>query len=305
MAYQQLQLVCDSSTLANFKAWAKPISDWFRSAGFVDNGDTGQLNAAGNGGWASVAAVPGSAAFYYEVFRSNDGYTQFLVKVEYGNVTGTNCPSLRISISTASNGSGTLNGPWVLGPVNTNQSSFTPPSTTNQYECNFTRVNAESLIAIMMWRNGTGNCQQLFAIERSKDSSGNPTNAYVTLWTIGYYASTVRANQITYVFGVGIAPWNLSNSMGFLARVLYNNGSSVAFNNGIPFDTCSPCVGFFDNPSTAIGLAPYTELTEGVSFAVTIYGSARTYIPTRNGPFTYVQNPGSGSGIAFLCMRYD
>jgi hypothetical protein len=112
------------------------------ATGVTESGSSGVVTAA--------TAVPGSAAFVYEVWTPNDGLTNFFVKMEYGNVSGTNCPSIRITISTTTNGAGTATG-LILGPTNTNPASFTPPSTTTPYECNFS--GAPGRIGVMMWRN--------------------------------------------------------------------------------------------------------------------------------------------------------
>src|SRR6266702_3776129 len=176
MATSQQQLVCDSSTLANYKQWGQAISGFFSTAGWAQSPDTGQVN------WSTLAAVPGSGAYLYDIWQPNDGLTTFYVKVEYGNVTGTNCPSLRLTLCTSTDGAGNPTG-YSTGPINTNTSGFTVPSTTTQYECNFS--GAAGRIGVMMWRNGINFCQQAFCIERSVDSSGAYTSAYVTLWTIG------------------------------------------------------------------------------------------------------------------------
>jgi hypothetical protein len=297
MTSQQF-LVCDSSTLANFKQWAQAISSFFSTAGWLQSSDTGQVN------WSTISAVPGSGAFVYEIWQPNDGLTNFYLKVEYGNVSGTNCPSLRLTLSSATNGSGTPTG-FVFGPANTNWNSYTPPSTTTQYECDFS--GAAGRIGVMMWRNGLNSCQQFFAVERSLNSSGSPTSSYVTLWACGISTSTVAPVQGSLVFGVGTT--ELVSGHGSVA---YKDGwvcrmqpvSLSAFNGMIPFDTCSPVVGYFDYPCTAVGVALAADITEGVPFTVTLYGSTRTYLPSKNGSFLNA-SPNVGAIGAAICMRYD
>jgi hypothetical protein len=86
MATSQQFLVCDSSTLANFKSWAQAISGWFATAGWSQAADTGQVN------WSTIVSVPGSGAYVYEVWQPNDGLTTFYAKIEYGNSTASACP---------------------------------------------------------------------------------------------------------------------------------------------------------------------------------------------------------------------
>ena len=314
MATQQLQLVCDSSTLVNFKAWAQPISDWMRSVGYNNTSDTGQLNGAGGGdaGWNALSSVPGSGAFFYEIFKSGSSITPaFYVKLEYGNVSGTNCPSIRISIGTGTNGAGTLTG-YFTPATNTNASSFTPPSTTTQYECDFSGDSATDRVCIMMWRNGTNSCQQFFAIQRSLNSSGGATGSYVSLWTCG---NGNRGIQQTVVFSVGIAPPISCGQSGTVAGVsnvtqamscrapASGNIYGLQFSGSIPFDCCSPVIGYWDNECTVVGSGDETQMSEGVTFTVMMYGVSKTYIPSKAGPFAYFANAGGSNGI--LCMEYD
>jgi hypothetical protein len=300
MSTQQSFLVCDSSTLANFKSWGQTISAFFSTATWTQSTDTGQVN------WSTISSVPGSGAFVYEVWQPNDGLTTFYVKMEYGNVSGTNCPSLRITISSATDGAGDPTG-FVLGPVNVNQATFTPPSTTTQYECDFS--GAAGRIGAMMWRNGINGCQQLFAIERSINSGGSYTSAHVTLWTSGWANSGGKGCfQGSLVFGVGVAPNAIatSNVGGWIVRQQILGGATTAFNGGIPLDTCAPCVGFFDFPCTVAGTANASDIVEGVTFNAILYGSTRTYMPSKNGTFAQVcpSNLASATSTA-VCMRYD
>jgi hypothetical protein len=303
MATSQQFLVCDSSTLANFKQWAQAISAFFATATWTQSTDTGQVN------WSTVS-LPGTGAFVYEIWQPNDGLTTFYVKVEYGNVSGTNCPSLRLSLSSGTNGSGTPTG-FVVGPYVCDYNPFTAPSSTTQYECNLS--GAAGRIGVMMWRNGTNTCQQFFGVERSVNSGGTYTGAHVTL-VIGGWAgggSCSQWLQQSLVLGVGAAPVqgnanrSLSSYGGLVTRLhnlLLTTGSS-AFNGAIPFDTIAPQVGYFDYPLTVCGTAYATDIVEGVTFTATIYGSSRTYMPSKLSCFAWCA-PGNGSGAAF-CMRYD
>lgn len=299
----QQQLVCDSSTLANFKQWASAISAFFTTAGWLQSTDTGQVN------WSTIASVPGAAAYVYEVWKPGDGLTAFFLKIEYGNVGTPAQPSIRLTISTSTNGAGTATG-FIVGPTNTAASAITVPSTTTQFECNFSGDSGR--MCVMLWRNisGGNNCQQMFCIERSLNAAGSYTSAYVTLWTLGQ-SGTVNASQRSLVFGVGAAtnlPSNTASSVGGfavrLAQAVNNNTNSASFNGSIPFDTCAPLVGYFDFPCTAVGVGAFADFADGVTFTAILYGSTRTYMAGKTGPFSFspsntvVQN-------TCLCMRYD
>lgn len=253
---QQLFLVCDSSTLANFKSWAQSISTWFSTAGWLQSSDTGQVN------WSTISAVPGSGAYVYEVWEPNDGLTNFFLKVEYGNSSGTNSPGLRLTISTSTNGAGTATG-FIVGPYQTTTNAITVPSSSTTYECDFS--GAPGRIGIMMWRNapqGSIYPQQFFGVERSVNSGGSYTGAHVTLVVVGVenLNSGSSCLQQALLLGVGAAPVsgntaNRNTGAGGLVVRLANRGlaATTAFNGSIGFDTASPYVGYFDYPLTQFG----------------------------------------------------
>lgn len=314
MATQNLALVCDNSTLANFKSWAKPISDWFRTCGYTNTTDTGQVN------WSTIAAVPGSGAFVYDIFQSGSAFSnKIFVKVEYGNSPGSaNSPNIRITIASGSNGSGTLTGivstAMHCAPIN-----FTAPSAVLTYQCYFTGDTANDRIGVMMWRDAPAQQgQEMIAIERSLNSSGAYTNGYATLWAVGFNNNgQVDGNQQTIDFTNGVAPPLLSrNQTGAggqfpgisSVRMAINStatGGSSAFNGDIAFDTCAPMVGFWDYPATMVGMSWSGDLSEGATFTVTMYGATRTFIGSKNGCFANANFAAVAAYPMGLCMRYD
>jgi hypothetical protein len=381
MATIQSQLVCDSSTYANFFQWASAISAAFASFSWAQSTDTGQVmwsgmsisavsmsgtnatytysgltglalavgraltitgmtNAANNGvkiitalgsGTFTVvnasgvtesgstgavtaqSTVPGANAYAYEIWTPNDGLQNFYVKVEYGNVGTAAVPNIRLTLSSSTTGAGVASG-FIVGSYTTAPNSFTVPSTTTQYECNFS--GAAGRIGVMMWRNGANSCQQFFAIERSLNSSGGyygtSSTGHVTLLGCGPSPGNQNFFQRSLVFGVGAAT-NLPNNAGSMvggwvvriANTSAGTGNNAPFNGSMPFDTVAPLVGFADYPLTVAGVAAYSDMVEGVTFSATLYGSTRTFMPGKNGPFAaQPQNANSGNNAA-LCMRFD
>lgn len=303
--YSQQQLVCDNSTVANFKSWASAVSNFLRTAGWTNTADTGQLNGNGAGNWASVTAIPGSGAFYYEMFAPGDSLTPYYVKLEYGNSSGsTNSPTFRISIGAGTNGAGALTG-LTMGPQIVCLNSYTAPSSTATYECNFSAD--VSGFGIMMWRTGINQCQQAFVVERSISSAGAYTSSYVTMWTIGNTGNSPATNcqQQSLVFGVGAGPNSPKSSIngGMIVRCV---NFATAFNNQIAFDLSSPMVPYFDLNCTRIGVCT-TEVVNAITFTASVYGTTHTYFPTSDSVF-------AGCGPAFdnwtpwitrLIMRMD
>ena len=279
MATQQLQLIADQSTYANFFQWASAISAWFATCGWLQSVDTGQemwsgmslttvsgisgssatytytsltglalaigrtltitgmthsinngtfritglgagtftitnqngtpLAESGSTGVVTAASsVPGSGAFVYEIWQPGDGLQNFYVKIQYGNVSGTNQPGMFLGLSTSTNGAGTPSGVSIVTPFAINQSGFTPPSTTLPFECNFSGDTGR--MHVMMWRNCSVAAPMVFSIERSVNSSGTYTGTHVTLITIAT-SNNGGVFQQSIVFGVGAAPKQSSN----------------------------------------------------------------------------------------------
>jgi hypothetical protein len=305
MATSNQNLVCDNSTLTNFKAWAQAISTFIGgTAGWSQSGDTGQVN------WSTIGSVPGSNTYVYEIWQPNDGLTNFYLRIEYGNAGATNSPNLRISIGTATNGAGVLTG-YVMGPYAANINNPTAPSSSITYPCYLS--GAPGRLSILMWRGITFG--MTFGIERSVNSSGAYTSTHVTMAIAGICNNNGSANvwnQQTLMFASGVAPaqstGNQNAGHGGMSARSFNQGSGNAgnFNGEIPFDSMSPVIGGFDNPLTVFGICPPAAVTEGQIVQTTLYGATRTYVTTQTN-YLNACGPGgtSGNGASALCVRYD
>lgn len=316
MTSQQF-LVCDNSTPANFKSWASAISAFLRSAGWTNSSDTGQLNGAGAGNWGGVTVVPGSGAFYYEIFQPGDSLQIFYLKLEYGNSSGaTNSPTLRISVGATTNGAGTLTGYFTPARM-ISPSSFAAPSTTTTYECDFSGTS--SRLSLMLWRNAPNHAPQVFAVQRSLNASGAETGTYVTLWKAGYQGGNQGGGcqqSLHFSYGPSIEfadnyTYNNNGACGWPTRQFApGSTSSMTFNGSIPVDFLQPCVGFWDYPCTAIGVANTTDVAEGVPFSVTNqYGQTKTYLPSKMDPLYlasgWCSNYGTLRSSLAVCVEYD
>jgi hypothetical protein len=309
MTSQQF-LVCDNSNATNFKSWASALSNFIRSAGWTNSTDTGQLNGAGAGNWVAVSTVPGSGAFYYEIFQPGDGLQNFYLKIEYGNSSGSsNSPTVAITLGSATNGAGGL-----TGFVNTRfvcSFSYAAPSTTTTYECDFS--GDAGRLSILLWRTAGNNAPQVFAVQRSLNASGSPTSTYVTQWTGGYQGAgspgwngAQQSLHLTagpaFMFpNRGISSGSSANT-GWPCTVMnYGQTGNSSFNGSIPCAFIQPSVGYLDYPCTVLG-AIYNA-TEGVPFTVTNqYGQTNTYIPTAAGQLGFCVAGQVGTPIV---VEYD
>lgn len=300
-------LVRDCSTLANFKNWAKAISDFFATIGWTKTADTGQVN------WATIGAVPSPGALVYEIWQPGDALTPFYLKIYYGVSTNySNCPRIVIQIGTGTSGAGALTG-YITSSFDNNNFVITVTSTTTGWDCRFS--GDASRINIMLYRDETQTYQQMFfGVERSIDASGNYTSDYVTL--LGCTGST-NANshyvfQQSLVFGLGVGyaitpgtyPWiGLRNQ----------STSSGNFIGNIPIGPVFPDVGYFGNPMTIVACGSPSDFTEAATYTIAAanmpYGVAHTYIATKRGIlqwcFPMPWNQGTGGIYPAFLMRYD
>jgi hypothetical protein len=298
-------LVRDNSTLANFKQWAKAISDFMTSAGWTKSSDTGQVD------WTAIASVPTAGNFVYEIWQPGDALTTFYLKIEYGtNTASTNTGSqIRLTIGTSTNGSGTLSG-FVTSQQSYPQTAQTVTSTSAQWQCHFS--GDASRIGIMMWRDETLVAAPVFfGVQRSLDSSGNPNALYVTLLSCGAGNGGATSQQ-SVVFGTGVAPAfslnSTSNSRGF-AVLKSNFQTSDMFNGNVPACPVTPYIGTYSEPCLDIVVVGgKDDFSEGVVYQFTAdnspHGVARAYIASKNSS-QFVGAGGGGNQVACLLMRYD
>lgn len=288
-------VVCDNSSLANFKSWGQFISNAFSAFGWTQTADTGQVN------WGSIASVPAST-YVYEVWKASDALAATMpifVKVEYG--FSATVPQFRMTVGTNSNGSGTITGqvvtsaPWQITASVTNQGASTFP-------CYASGSTGEFRLA--MWNPAAGSPQLLgfFFIERSKDNTGANTNSYVTIGyangstTIGQTLQQSISASVVYAKGTGI----FSTCPALMTGL--DNGTTAAF-------PCFPHIGSVGNPFLGVMLAFQNDAAANSTCTVaSMYGSTHTYIALgANNSFSSnfgVRGNGSPGAVTAL-MRFE
>lgn len=306
-------LVCDNSTLTNFKQWASAISAFLQTSGsgLSQTSDTGQVN------WSSIASVPTSGNYVYEMYKNTDALTTFYFKIEYGTGSSSSNPRIRISIGTSTNGAGTLSGfVTTLTPFLMPGSDSTPPSTSIQYNCYFSA--APGRLSILMWRDTTSTQWPLwFGFERSCDSSGNYNSTFVTLLCCqsnSVHNSNACCGQQSVVFGTGVGILvddTSSNDSGFICLKNLNSATAL-FNGNFSISPIFPDVGGFGNPHRVGLVASYSDITEGATYTIASgnmpYGVSKTYIGTKNGVGFRQAATGNSSGLSNACAflaEYD
>ena len=292
MATSNQTLVRDNSTLANFKNWAKAISDFFITAGWTRTSDTGQVN------WTSIASVPGSGTYVYEILQTNDGGTTFYLKVEYGtHGDGSNNPGMRFTGGTSTTRTGNVSG-ITTGAFKAPDNVGGNGEGASTFNCYFS--GDAGRMCIMMWRDVTNPVNAwVMVVQRSINASGAYTNSYFTLATQSYSGNNCGTNQQSVMFGVGAGP---QRNTGLRTRlnVLGGSFSSEIFNGSTAVSPVFPEVGLFDNPMDALMVGCSGDFTEGQIVTIAAgnmpYGTAHTYVCS--------QRSGT-NGYAFACCGSD
>lgn len=310
MSTQQLNIVCDNSTLTNFTAWAQAISSWFSSCGWRQSSDTGQVN------WTSIAAVP-SSAYVYEIWQPGDatgGLPTYYVKIEYG--FSTTLIGMWFSIGTSTNGSGTLTGQVtprmpIYGDTN-NSSNQVSGGAATPYECDFYGDSGQ--IAVMMWRNATGNQPCVFGIERTRDTSGNKINDGVTMWLIGTANNancSQRSSTLIFASGSWSAGWTGNVITGTIPAINVSgwgvSTTTASFQGYIPVLPIFVIAGKIYGPSVLIQQGCSADFSEGVTATFNdAFGNSRTWMASSKGIFTaFGGSSRAGNASNCVLMRYD
>ncbi|VVC05615.1 Uncharacterised protein [uncultured archaeon] len=311
MAAIQQYTYNDSSNVTTFTSWAYSISNFLgNTAGWTQTADTGQLI------WSNISTVPVSGAYVYEIWKKSDDLTPFFLKMEYGNYSGTtNCPTIRATIGTLTNGSGNIYGP-MIGPFTTNYASYTA-NTSIPFDCRYS--GDESRFDILMWRNATNMSQQIVGVERSLNANGVYTGDHVTLITGGCINSISQQslNQATFIFGKTFQPiaqslaaqsnYSAGAPGGFssygVRRISQRSTVSLSWNGNSAISTTAPFIGYYDYPLTIFGEGNAADFPEASIFTTTVYGNTHIYLASNAGNCPYFMAK-AWIGSSML-MRYD
>jgi hypothetical protein len=297
MATATSSVVCDNSTLANFKSWAQVISNAFASFGWTQTADSGQVN------WGTIASVP-SSAYVYEIWKAADSQastTPIYIKVEYG--FSATAIRIRLTTGSGSNGSGTITGS-IMGPyVITEAAGSILNQGATTFSCYLSGDSGE--FRAMMWQTSTiAEC--VFGIERSKDSSGAKTTDYVTFVAVNAASLTGWVQQSMATGSSNVTPAEV-NLMTFTST---SSGPQTEFYS-VPGTTAAnpiiPLVGYPGNQMLGFCSAAAADVAEsnGTTITVNMYGANHAFLATKQNELIFIGRFANGSNSGALLMRYE
>ena len=281
----------DQTSDAAFRTWVAEIITQLAAVGLTQTADTGQINTS------TVTRAASSTAAGYTIWRFSDtlqSTSPIFLKLEFGSGSGGNTyPQMWVSISTGTNGAGTLNNLAGATPVRFVCTSGASPNSSS-YPSYFCCDQSTIGYVGMSWKIGgsssgynANSSYGGFHLGRSNDSTGastgsavfllsnavnNPTTAWGNMQCYSYTTTAIypAASALVNAFRYwGIYP---------LAPTVTLTGSAVQVMPGM---IMTPSIQF----TQCIGLCSATEIPPGSTFSSALIGStARTYIQCGSPP---------------------
>ena len=262
---------------------------------------------------------PGFKRFGFDMFKSNDSLSStnpLYFKILFGSnntaASGTATPAPAFYFGCASDGQGNITTNYnypASGSVPFSPTSGQSANTgTAQWESNFSGTSGR--LSFILWRGFTGGTSfqaaptTILIIDRSKDNSGNDTDAYWTFLSSGRSNSSTGGDFQQSILkpgtgGAGIIEF-IDNSAVTLSSIRTINivGGQVGYNNQLPVLPIFPVIGFVGNPILGGISMKNGDTSEGALVSATFYGSSHTYLMTiRGGAQTFTPNGSGAAGI--------
>jgi hypothetical protein len=281
----------DQTSDAAFRNWVAEIITQLAAVGLTQTADTGQINTS------TVTRAAVNTAAGYTIWRFSDtlqSTSPIFLKLEFGSGSFTNYPQMWVSISTGTNGAGTLNNLAGATPVRfVCTSSNSPSSTTNSYPSYFCCDQSTIGYVGMSWKIGGSNTYNAnssysgFHLGRSNDSTGASTGSAVFLLSnAASSALSAWGTMQCYSYTTtAIYPAASALSSAALYWGIYPLSPTVTLTGGavqvMPGMMMTPSIQF----TQCIGLCSATEIPPGSTFSSALIGStARTYIQCGSPP---------------------
>ena len=281
----------DSSTLANFKAWAQFISNAFSTFGWTLGSDTGQVN------WGTIASVP-TVYGTFEIWESADApssTTPITLRIDYYY---SSYSRVQIQIGTGgTDGAGNL-----LAPRSGSYGVHSFSNSTGAYLTCYASGDNGSFRCMMFATSGNFSNPYYyetfgFGINRSVNSSGVATSDYVNFLEWMTQSTTAIQAVVPSPLVGGVYPLENSN---FNAPLPYT--ASLVAGGYLYIAPIFPIVGAPGNPSPDWLLTKIGYLSDDTQISVTMYGTPHTYVVYSNSG----TNPSFVYGVqTAILMRYE
>lgn len=254
----------DMSVAANFHAmWGGFFDANLQTGGWVYTAQTGDINP-------NTVAVPAPGANAgFRCYKSNDGLTDFYLKITYG-LGAYNSKGLRLiyQIGTTVDGSGGLGGQ--VGTAQTIESNNSGSGTARHYMSVDT-----GRVSWLLSGNGAAD-SFLVSIGRTVDSTGAPSATSIESWQGPMsYAGICLAQDVVLTGSV------LPVESGSRWPAVFTAASPSTYGTAIAF-ALPQLIGESGgrNPTLCVGITDGSTLTVGTTVTLPIYGTTHTFLVT-------------------------
>jgi hypothetical protein len=304
MSTAAFTLVMDNTSDATYRTWVTVIHNQLSAMGWVQTGDTGQINL-------STATRSATAGQNYEIWRMNDGNTNVYLKIEYVNTNASTRPGIAITTGLATDGAGVLTGTQVSSRMGYNTGGIA--SDTNARQCYISGSTSRLQVALNV--NATNLANSIcFCVERAKNSDGTEvtngshmvamfsggTGSGITQSQTGANADAI--NQFIPNSG-GVPNVEIAGVCAIVSNSV--NGSSL-YNNNVNSGLWIPLGGVVQNPGFSLLVFPTADaIPVGTQAIVSVYAGNHTYIGLGNNFSRVCAAGGVVSTGGRLAMRYE
>lgn len=277
------------TTDALFRVWGSGFAAAWAALGWVQTGDTGQIN------WLTVTRpLAANTKMGYEIWRFNDALqatSPVFVRIDYGSGSATNNPRMWLTWGTGTDGAGNMN-PGSLETFTIGRAGSDTTVRTAYFSggtgrgCFFTGLNVAASVGCFG-----------FGVERTKDAAGADTgDGLLLIYGEGVPSTATTWRQQYYQLGIGSQ--GTETTLGALMPTV---GSGVTGG-----DTAIYPLWFGKGPFLPYGMNFFAffsaDITAMVTISLTVYGGGHTYLPLPSILNGIISGGVTGSS---LLMRYE
>lgn len=251
------------NTLAQYNAYFSAVRAAILSFGWVQTSDTGQVDFTTNAAFPAIGT-------HYQLFRPADALQStapFILRIGYGN--SASIVQMTVQLGSETDGAGNFINNFTAPISLTNGTSGSATAMTSYGAGDTDRFWLALNATVTATGVASGNMMFL-SFERSKDSLGDNTGDFATIFCSGASATGLRQVSLHQEYG----PTQGDNA--WVAPMPYNS-LNLGFNGAGGTVPVFPFLGRVENPSKDMGLCKFGDFAHGSIITCESYNLNRSY----------------------------
>ena len=284
-----------NSTDALFRSWSKFIYDTMIDGGWVQTGDTGQINFT-----TVTRPLAANTAMGYIIMRMDDALQStapIYVRLDFGSSGAANNMGVWITIGPASDGAGVITTSYFSSPT-----ASPPPVGTSSSSAAVVRPmsygsSSTSRVHVCVGLDIDAASQSFpvaFSLERTKSGSGNDDAAGVVLY---YSTASAAWNRGQYLFAAAVPQPPIEQGIAHVHAIRSPSAQSQNVGGAIPF----PMAGLLQQPVKGLVFVRAGDWVSGARIKVLVYGVLIEYQSLFSQRITFESQDSS----ALVLMRFE